>query len=95
MRRKKKKFNEQDIKFKQLREPTWWEKKQAFAKPSRYYGDGGTIHSTNHLDIEVRNGEVVAVWFRCQMLPFRQHEADGFVGEGNPDIKITGVEILD
>ncbi len=43
---------------------------------TRFYGDGGTIHSTTHLDIETRNGEVVAVWFRCQTLPFKQTKVD-------------------
>lgn len=41
---------------------------------SRFYGDGNTIHSTGHLDVETRNGEVVAVWFRCALLPFEQHD---------------------
>lgn len=40
----------------------------------RFYGDGNTIHSTGHLDVETRDGKVVAVWFRCQMLPFKQAE---------------------
>lgn len=39
---------------------------------TRYYGDGGTIHSSATLDVEVCDGRVVAVWFRCQALPFRQ-----------------------
>lgn len=39
------------------------------------YGHNGTIHGTQYLDIEVRNGEVVAVWFRCCMLPFKQCDA--------------------
>lgn len=42
----------------------------------RYYGDGNTIHGTLHLDVEVRRGEVVAVWFRCQPLPFKQRDVD-------------------
>lgn len=41
------------------------------------YGHDKTIHQTNHLDVEVdENGQVVAVWFRCIMLPFKQAEAD-------------------
>jgi hypothetical protein len=53
--------------------------KRALARRSgqRFYGNGGTIHSTGHLDVETRGGKVVAVWFRCQMLPFNQVEVDG------------------
>lgn len=36
------------------------------------YGHDKTIHGTQHVDVEVRNGEVVAVWFRCCMIPFKQ-----------------------
>ena len=36
------------------------------------YGHNKTIHGTQHVDVEVRNGEVVAVWFRCCMIPFKQ-----------------------
>ena len=37
------------------------------------YGHTGTIHRTNHLNVEVNeNGVVVAVWFRCMLLPFDQ-----------------------
>lgn len=36
------------------------------------YGNSDTIHDTTVLDIEVDSkGHVVAVWFRCQMLPYR------------------------
>jgi hypothetical protein len=75
-----------------------WNLKQELAAPSRYYGDGGTIHSTGQLDVGVdRQGRVVAVWFRCQLLPFEQYDADDDrgVGRGNPDIQLTGVEVLD
>jgi len=45
---------------------------------TRIYGRGGTIHATGHVDVEVdAGGQVVAVWFRCQPLPFRQAPADG------------------
>lgn len=47
---------------------------RSFAGKVRFYGDGTTIHSIGHLDIEVHGGKVVAVWYRCQMLPFTQHE---------------------
>lgn len=49
-----------------------WKAKQRLAGSSRYYGDGGTIHHTGHLDVETYKGEVVAVWYRCQPLPFKQ-----------------------
>lgn len=40
------------------------------------YGDNKTIHRTGHVDVETdKNGKVVAVWFRCAMLPFEQHTA--------------------
>jgi hypothetical protein len=59
-----------------LLKPRWWAKQKLAGPEGRFYGDGGTIHHTGHLDVETRNGEVVAVWFRCQMLPFEQHEVD-------------------
>jgi hypothetical protein len=41
------------------------------------YGDGGTIHNTEYLNIEVdeKTGEVVSVWFRCMALPFKISQA--------------------
>lgn len=36
----------------------------------RYYGSDGTIHGTEELNVEVFEGEPVAVWFRCQRVPF-------------------------
>ena len=48
-----------------------WNRLQRAAKPGRFYGDGGTIHSSTWVDVEVdRQGRVVAVWFRCQQVPF-------------------------
>jgi hypothetical protein len=42
------------------------------------YGHDGTIHKTRYLDVEVDDdGRVVAVWFRCLMLPFKQVTGDG------------------
>ena len=38
------------------------------------YGNGGTIHQSKELDVETYNGKVIAVWFRCAMLPFEQAE---------------------
>jgi len=41
------------------------------------YGHGKTIHRTGHVDVETdSNGNVVAVWYRCMMLPFEQHVVD-------------------
>jgi hypothetical protein len=88
-----------------------WRLKQRLAGESRYYGNGGTIHGSTQLDVETYRGTVVAVWFRCQLLPFRQREADQaraiemeraswgdppMNGEGvNARLKLTGVEVLD
>lgn len=73
-----------------------WKLKQRLANPSRYYGDGGTIHSTGHLDIETQDGQVMAVWFRCQMLPFRVVERPGTWAEPEPNpCVLTGVEVRD
>ena len=51
--------------------------KRKVTEPNRFYGDGTTIHSTGYLDVETHVGTVVAVWYRCQMLPFQQTEVDG------------------
>jgi hypothetical protein len=56
-----------------------WRRRQGEFKRTgtRYYGDGGTIHNSSKLDVEVDvGGKVVAVWFRCQALPFRQSMAE-------------------
>ena len=43
----------------------------------RHYGDDNTIHDTGYLDVETdKHGLVVAVWFRCQPLPFKQTHVD-------------------
>lgn len=43
------------------------------AEPGRFYGGADTIHRTETLNVEVDpDGRVCAVWYRCQMLPFRQ-----------------------
>jgi hypothetical protein len=40
----------------------------------RYYGGDGTIHGNGEVNVETdKDGLVVAVWFRCQPLPFIQH----------------------
>lgn len=43
---------------------------------TRFYGGDGTIHGSTELDVETRDGKVVAVWFRCAALPFKQVEVD-------------------
>lgn len=77
-----------------------WALKQKAAAPGRYYGNGGTIHRTSYLDVETYKGQVVSVWFRCQMLPFRQTEVDKpraeemtRAAEFTPSL--TGVEVFD
>lgn len=43
----------------------------------RRYGDDQTVHRTDNLDVEVAaDGKVVAVWFRCQPLKFKQSVAN-------------------
>ena len=39
------------------------------------YGGNDTIHSNKSVDVEVDNrGRIVAVWFRCMRLKFRQSD---------------------
>lgn len=76
----------------------YWKKKQRLAAPSRFYGDGGTWHGTPFLHVEVHDGKVVSVWFRCQQLPFQQVNVDEARSEEMDSMtlpKITGVEVLD
>lgn len=41
------------------------------------YGNEDTWHDSTVLDVETdRRGNVVAIWFRCQMIPFRQTVVD-------------------
>ena len=40
------------------------------------YGGDGTIHHTGTVDVEVDAGVVVAVWFRCHLLPFTATDVD-------------------
>jgi len=79
-----------------------WKAKQRMAGTSRYYGDGGTIHHTGHLDVETYHGEVVSVWYRCQPLAFKQTGVDLNRASGmklmetrSPAPGITGVEVSD
>ena len=76
---------------------TRWQRKQDLAKPARYYGDGGTIHSSGTVDVEISDGQVVAVWFRCQQLAFRQVNLghDKYNGQVVQGARLTGVEVLD
>jgi hypothetical protein len=53
------------------------------------------------VDVETDNGRVVAVWFRCQLLPFRQAEVDvhraADMDQVNRDLdtQLLGVHVLD
>ena len=68
---------------------------------TRYYGDGGTIHTSNYVDVETNHGVVVGVWFRCQLLPFKQMLVDGDRAievahlYENHKFELHGVEIKD
>jgi hypothetical protein len=79
-----------------------WEKINKLFKQlgHRYYGDGGTIHGGYSLDIETYQGKVVGVLFRCQNLPFKQHDVDSYRAKelqynkfGAPEIH--GIELKD
>ncbi len=38
-----------------------------------HYGDDKTIHQSGYVDVELGpNGKVVAVWFRCAVVPFKE-----------------------
>jgi hypothetical protein len=42
-------------------------------RAGRFYGGSDTLHRSEILNVEVDpDGRVCAVWYRCQMLPFRQ-----------------------
>ena len=44
---------------------------------SRTYGHDKTIHQNGEVNVELDEaGDVVAVWFRCQPLPFTQHRTN-------------------
>lgn len=84
-----------------LTRKTIFQKKQELAAPSSYYGNGGTIHHSGTIDIDVdKSGHVIQVWFRCRTLPFRVSFLDEYgdrepTGYGSTDElgSITGVEI--
>lgn len=75
---------------------TPFERKRAAAGASgnSYYGDGGTIHGTTELSVEVdpETKEVTAVWFRCLNLPFHVWSRPD-PARVNPDSEIHGIEI--
>lgn len=56
-----------------------------------FYGGDGTIHQTGHVDVQLnKDGDVVAVWFRCRMLPFEQstkYTKDSLPQQGQGSIK--------
>jgi len=74
-----------------------WRKKQKLASPSTYYGGEGTWHRNEMLDVETHDGVIVAVWYRCMMLPFRRIEVDA--ERANEMLKspaskrLTGIEV--
>jgi hypothetical protein len=57
----------------------------------RYYGSDMTIHDNESLDVEVdEHGQVVAVWFRCQPLPFVQSRAGKERSSSMRDMYLNG-----
>lgn len=76
----------------------WWAKQRAAGR-SRYYGDGGTIHATGTVDIEIFEGRVVSVWYRCQLLPFTERWVDeGRAAEmagASANVEITALHVKD
>lgn len=68
----------------------------------RHYGDDGTIHRTGEVNVELdRRGRVVAVWFRCAMLPFTQHVVEDARAQDMYSVrwqdlpKITAIDFVD
>jgi hypothetical protein len=77
---------------------TFEEKRHAAAaNGNHYYGDGGTIHDSTDLAIEIdaMSGAVTAVWFRCKTLPFRVWVRGPEAYHSNPEIEIHGIEWSD
>ncbi len=69
---------------------------------TRFYGNGGTIHSTTDINVEIHDGKVVGVWFRCQALPFTQSDYGESRAEElkdmykhNPMPEIHGLNLVD
>jgi hypothetical protein len=72
-------------------------------RPDTYrYGGNGTIHRTHNVNVEVDEfGYVVAVWFRCHLIPFdvtkvgADRSADmGRAYRGNNPPGIEAIEFL-
>lgn len=42
----------------------------------RFYGGSGTIHGDGAVNVELFQGRVVAVWYRCSSLKFTETEVD-------------------
>ena len=62
------------------------------------YGGDKTIHQSEHVDVEVHNGKVVAVWFRCLPLKFRQADVGPKRAAEMEDIdgaEVKYIEIVD
>lgn len=88
-----------------LQRKTAFQRKQKEARRTgaRYYGDGGTIHGSGFVHVEVCDGEVVAVWFRCQQLPFQAVEVSKARGtemrrafaDIRDEVCLVGVEVVD
>ena len=70
----------------------------ARADGNHYYGDGGTIHGSTELNVEIdgKTGEVTAVWFRCLNLPFKVWSRGSDPARINPEgMQIRGIEYRD
>ncbi len=66
--------------------------KRKTVEDENFYGGDKTWHSTGTVDVQLNeNGDVVAVWFRCRMLPFTQsthvYPADHLPDQGHGSIK--------
>jgi len=65
--------------------------KRKTVEDENFYGGDGTIHSTGTVDVQLnKDGDVVAVWFRCRMLPFTQstkYTTDSLPRQGPGSIK--------
>lgn len=63
----------------------------------RVYGHSGTIHATEDLDIVMNErGEVTAVWFRCQELPFNVSRRAGERARAQAQLpRLVAVEVID
>lgn len=49
------------------------------------------------IDVEIKDGKVVAVWNNCTLLPFQQHDIDderyALLGDANPDGIVFDVNV--